>query len=58
MEIIAIIVNNYPNDFHFLHVYIQVMGSGSLVGAVVGTSVGLTLLNAVILLAWIIWNKR
>ena len=32
--------------------------SGSVVGAVVGTSIGLTLLYAVILLVWILWSKR
>ena len=37
----------------------QMIGIGSLVGAVVGTSIGLTLLYAVILLVtWILWNKR
>ena len=37
----------------------QMIGIGSLIGAVVGTSIGLTLLYAVILLVtWILWNKR
>ena len=40
-------------------VHPQVIGIGSLVGAVVGTSIGLTLLYAVIVLVtWILWNKR
>ena len=36
----------------------QVIGTGSLVGAVVGTFIGTSLLYTVILLVWIYWNKR
>ena len=32
--------------------------SGSLVGAVIGTFIGTALLYTVILLVWILWNKR
>ena len=40
-------------------VHPQMIGIGSLVGAVVGTFIGTTLLYAVILLVtWILWNKR
>ena len=39
-------------------VHSQMIGMGSLVGAVVGTFIGTTLLYAVILIAWILWNKR
>ena len=36
----------------------QVIGIGSLVGAVVGACIGTALLYTVILLVWILWNKR
>ena len=36
----------------------QVIGPGFLVGVVVAACVALTLLYAVILLVWILWNKR
>ena len=36
----------------------QVIGIGSLVGAVIGTFIGTALLYTVILLVWILWNKR
>ena len=36
----------------------QVIGIGSLVGAVVGACVGTALLYTVILLVWVLWNKR
>ena len=36
----------------------QVIGTGSLVGAVVGACIGTALLYTVILLVWILWNKR
>ena len=34
------------------------VGTGSLVGAVIGTFIGTSLLYAVILLVWVLWNKR
>ena len=36
----------------------QVIVTGSLVGAVIGTFIGTSLLYTVILLVWILWNKR
>ena len=36
----------------------QVIEIGSLVGAVIGTFIGTSLLYTVILLVWILWNKR
>ena len=36
----------------------QVIGTGSLVGAVVGACIGTALLHTVILLVWVLWNKR
>ena len=32
--------------------------SGSLVGAVIGTFIGTSVLYTVILLVWILWNKK
>ena len=34
------------------------VGTGSLVGVVVGTCIGTALLYTVILLVWVLWNKR
>ena len=34
------------------------VGTGSLVGAVVGPCIGTALLYTVILLVWVLWNKR
>ena len=36
----------------------QVVGTGSLVGAVLGACIGTALLYTVILLVWVLWNKR
>ena len=36
----------------------QVIGTGSLVGAVIGTFISTALLYTVILCVWILWNKR
>ena len=36
----------------------QVIGIGTLVGAVVGACIGTALLYTVILLVWVFWNKR
>ena len=36
----------------------QVIVTGSLVGAVVGACIGTALLYTVILLVWVLWNKR
>ena len=36
----------------------QVLGTGSLVGAVIGACIGTALLYTLILLVWIFWNKR
>ena len=36
----------------------QVVGTRSLVGAVVGACIGTALLYTVILLVWVLWNKR
>ena len=36
----------------------QVIGTGSLVGAVVGACIGTALLYTVIVLVWVFWNKR
>ena len=47
----------YTSNFHS-YIAPQVIGSGFLVGVVVAACVALTLLYAVILLVWILWNKR
>ena len=36
----------------------QVIGTGSLVGAVVGACISTALLYTVIVLVWVFWNKR
>ena len=36
----------------------QVIGIGSLVGAVIGTFISTAVLYTVILLVWVFWNKR
>ena len=52
-------LQNLCTQATFTHILCpQVIGSGSLVGVVVAACVALTLLYAVILLVWILWNKR
>ena len=52
-------LHNLCTQVTFIHILCpQVIGSGFLVGVVVAACVALTLLYAVILLVWILWNKR